>query len=407
MIPKFNNQFLDSVAEDAVLSQRATGVPASVTLAQAILESGWGKSGLSAKYHNYFGIKGTGPAGTVVLSTGEHFNGKDVVIKDGFRVYHSAAESFEDHGRFFIENKRYAEAMRNAHDAERFAKEIHKAGYATDPNYSQKLISLIRKYNLTRLDAYARSLGPLSSGSTHTSSTPSGSASGTGAATPGSYVVRSGDTLAAIARRFNTTVDSIARANNIRDVNRISVGQKLIIPGGGSSTPSTGNTSKPGTSSTSTAGGKPKWLEIAQAELGQKEIAGSQHNARIIAYHATTSLKATSDEVAWCSSFVNWCMAKAGLKGTGSAAAASWATWGTKSEARLGAVAVIYNAGAANSSLSTSGNHVGFLLEESTTHYVLLGGNQGDQVKVSSFPKSKWKLKAYRWPSASGAGSTS
>jgi uncharacterized protein (TIGR02594 family) len=146
--------------------------------------------------------------------------------------------------------------------------------------------------------------------------------------------------------------------------------------------------------------GTPRWLEIAQNEVGQHEIAGGNHNARIIAYHASTSLKAKQDEVAWCASFVNWCLTQAGLKGTNSAAAASWASWGSACNARYGAVAVIYNAKAANSSLSTSGNHVGFLVEETATHYKLLGGNQGDQVKVSSFPKSKWKLKGYRWPSS-------
>lgn len=160
-LPRTGNAFIDSVSADAVQSQLATGVPASVTLAQAILESGWGKSGLSKKYNNYFGIKGKGPAGTAVMSTGEHLNGKDVVIKDGFRVYKSAAESFSDHGRFFIENKRYAEAMRHTDDGERFAKEIHKAGYATDPNYSQKLIGLIRQYKLAQFDTIARGQGAL------------------------------------------------------------------------------------------------------------------------------------------------------------------------------------------------------------------------------------------------------
>ncbi|MFL5358016.1 glucosaminidase domain-containing protein [Archangium sp.] len=158
-LPRTGNAFIDSVSADAVQSQLATGVPASVTLAQAILESGWGKSGLSKKYNNYFGIKGKGPAGTAVMSTGEHFNGKDVVIKDGFRVYKTAAESFSDHGRFFIENKRYSEAMRHADDGERFAKEIHKAGYATDPNYSEKLIGLIRQYKLAQFDKLARGQG--------------------------------------------------------------------------------------------------------------------------------------------------------------------------------------------------------------------------------------------------------
>ncbi|HEX8821704.1 MAG TPA: glucosaminidase domain-containing protein [Archangium sp.] len=176
-IPKTGNAFLDSVAADAIESQRATGVPASVTLAQAILESGWGKSGLATKHHNYFGIKGKGTVGTAVMTTWEHENGQDVVIKDGFRVYRSAAESFKDHGLFFIVNKRYAEAMRHTDDAERFAKEIHKAGYATDPNYSQTLIKLIRQYKLTNFDQVARTQsGPLPSSSSQTSQTTSSSA---------------------------------------------------------------------------------------------------------------------------------------------------------------------------------------------------------------------------------------
>jgi uncharacterized protein (TIGR02594 family) len=144
--------------------------------------------------------------------------------------------------------------------------------------------------------------------------------------------------------------------------------------------------------------GGPAWMEVAKAEVGQHEVKGKAVNARIIEYHQATTLKSKSDEVAWCSSFVNWCFRKASVVGTGSAAAASWTHWGEASPTRYGAVAVIYNAGAANSSLSTSGNHVGFLVEETPTHFVILGGNQSNSVKVSNFPKRKWKLKACRWP---------
>jgi len=142
----------------------------------------------------------------------------------------------------------------------------------------------------------------------------------------------------------------------------------------------------------------PSWLEIAKKEVGQHEVAGKSANPRIIEYHAATDLKAKSDEVAWCSSFVNWCMTKAGIKGTRSAAAASWAGWGVASNGKHGSVAVIYNAGSANSSLSRSGNHVAFLLDETSTHLVLLGGNQSDSVKISNFAKKSWRVKAYRWP---------
>lgn len=144
----------------------------------------------------------------------------------------------------------------------------------------------------------------------------------------------------------------------------------------------------------------PPWLTIAQGEAaaGVREFAKDVHNPRIIEYHATTTLRATKDETPWCASFVNWCVKQAGYAGTNSALAASWTIWGKALDGpRRGAITVIYNAGMANSSLTASGNHVGFLLRETESNYVILGGNQGDAVKESSFPKSRWSLKAYRW----------
>lgn len=140
------------------------------------------------------------------------------------------------------------------------------------------------------------------------------------------------------------------------------------------------------------------WMAYAQNEIKQKEIKGTEHNPRIIAYHATTTLNADKDETAWCSSFVNWCLKQAGIKGTDSAAAISWLNWGKSTSAQSGAITVIYNSKKANSSLTTSGNHVGFLVQETATHFAILGGNQSDQVKISSYPKSTWNLKGHRWP---------
>lgn len=143
------------------------------------------------------------------------------------------------------------------------------------------------------------------------------------------------------------------------------------------------------------------WMDIAKKEIGQREIRGKANNPKIIKYHASTSLKATSDETPWCSSFVNWVFRQINVAGTNSAAAASWTHWGTSSIAKYGAVVVIRNSKAANSSLTASGNHVGFLIQETSTHFIILGGNQSDQVKISSFPKSAWGLKMYRWPKQS------
>ncbi len=140
------------------------------------------------------------------------------------------------------------------------------------------------------------------------------------------------------------------------------------------------------------------WMAIARGEMGQTEIKGAADNPRIREYHASTTLGAQADEVPWCSSFVNWTLTKAGIGGTRSAAAASWAEWGSACDARRGAIVVIYNAAAANSGLTRSGNHVGFLVEDVGWGWKLLGGNQHDMVRETCFSKKNWALKAVRWP---------
>lgn len=140
------------------------------------------------------------------------------------------------------------------------------------------------------------------------------------------------------------------------------------------------------------------WMGIARNEMGQKEITGHEDNPRILSYHASTTLRATNDETPWCSSFVNWCLKQVGIKGTNSAAAGSWLHWGTVSGPVPGAIVVICSSKGTNRSFSTSGAHVGFLIEETSTHYRLRGGNQGNSVKESSFPKATWTLLGSRWP---------
>lgn len=146
------------------------------------------------------------------------------------------------------------------------------------------------------------------------------------------------------------------------------------------------------------AGVANSWMKIASKEKGQEEFKGKRNNPAIIKYHASTTLKAKTDETPWCSSFVNWVMQQAKIQGTNSAAAASWLTWGEKCSAKTGAITVIRDAKAANSSLTRSGNHVGFLVRETATHYELLGGNQSNMVRVTLYPKSSWTLRGYRWP---------
>jgi uncharacterized protein (TIGR02594 family) len=144
------------------------------------------------------------------------------------------------------------------------------------------------------------------------------------------------------------------------------------------------------------------WMQIAEDELGIHEdgLPGS-HNQRILAYHQTTTLRATTDETPWCAAFVNWVMIKAGYRGTNNALARSWLDWGqTLDQPREGAITIIKKKGATidQATGSTTGFHVGFCVSATLTLIRLLGGNQGDQVKYSNFSLNSWEVHGYRWP---------
>lgn len=150
-----NAAFIAKLVGPAQRSMRETGVPASVTIAQAIWEADWGRSGLAIKANNYFGIKGRpkpGPAGVIWLDTWEHVNGRNITVKEPFKVYNNLLESVLDHGVFISANPRYAEAMKNRHDPKTFIRLVHKAGYATDPAYTDKIVNLMDRYNLYVFD---------------------------------------------------------------------------------------------------------------------------------------------------------------------------------------------------------------------------------------------------------------
>ena len=144
--------FINAVAPGAIASQRAYGVPAAVTIAQAIEESNWGQSLLASKDHNLFGMKGTGPAGSEALPTQEYENGQWITTTAPFRVYHNFAESIDDHGRLLADSGYYRQAMAVRRAPNAFASALTGV-YATDPTYGAKLIGLMREYNLYRYDA--------------------------------------------------------------------------------------------------------------------------------------------------------------------------------------------------------------------------------------------------------------
>jgi lysozyme len=146
--------FIDQIAPGAMAAQRKYGVPAAVTIAQAILESGWGTSTLSAQDHNLFGIKGTGPAGGALYPTTEYVNGRPVARTAEFRVYHDVAQSLDDHGKLIADSGYYGQAMAHQHDPDAFANALTGV-YATDPDYGTKLIGMMQQYHLYRYDAAA------------------------------------------------------------------------------------------------------------------------------------------------------------------------------------------------------------------------------------------------------------
>lgn len=150
--------FLRRVAQPARTSYRSYKVPASVTIAQAILESGWGRSRLAVNDKNYFGIKCSGSRyGTIAIGchaypTSEWDGRRYKKVTASFRVYKSITGSFRDHGAFLRYNSRYGPAFRYSRAPERFAQAIAAAGYATSPTYAASLIRLMRQYNLYQYD---------------------------------------------------------------------------------------------------------------------------------------------------------------------------------------------------------------------------------------------------------------
>lgn len=151
----YTNNFINSVKDGAIASMKAHGVLASITIAQAILESSWGNSTLAKESKNLFGVKAIGGwrGPKKNYPTYEYYNGKKTLINDFFRVYNSFAESIEDHALFLVNNSRYKQhGFFSAKDYAGQANALQNAGYATAPNYAQQLIALIKQYRLDKYD---------------------------------------------------------------------------------------------------------------------------------------------------------------------------------------------------------------------------------------------------------------
>ena len=139
-------EYIDTYSEMAIEQQRAHGIPASITLAQGLLESRAGQSSLATLGNNHFGIKCHSEwKGDTLLRN-------DDAANECFRSYSSAAESFDDHSRFLL-RKRYAPLFKNdVTDYAAWAKGLKACGYATDPNYATRLITIIERYALYIFD---------------------------------------------------------------------------------------------------------------------------------------------------------------------------------------------------------------------------------------------------------------
>ena len=142
--------FINKTLTDAKSIKEKYKVPVSILIAQAALESGWGRS---VKDNAYFGIKAHKTSGsTTSFTTTEFVNGKKVTTTDAFRAYANFGEAAEDYGKFLTTNARHKAAFAYANDPARFAEELQKAGYATDPKYADKLKTIISTYKLGEYD---------------------------------------------------------------------------------------------------------------------------------------------------------------------------------------------------------------------------------------------------------------
>lgn len=202
----------------AMQSMRTYGIPASIKLAQGILESGSGNGTLCRTANNHFGIK------CKEEWTGETVSHTDDAPNECFRKYQSAMESYNDHSEFLANRVYYKNLFTlDKSDYSAWARGLKKAGYATDPKYPQKLISIIERYKLYEYDQQV--LG--SDYQFVAKKTDEVVATNYGAQAQ-TYTVQAGDTLFAICQKFNSSVDRIKQLNSLNS-NNLSVGQIIKI----------------------------------------------------------------------------------------------------------------------------------------------------------------------------------
>jgi LysM repeat protein len=220
------SNFIREIAPYAQRIQEKYNILASLVIAQACLESDFGRSGLAKKGKNLFGVKGSYNGQSVTMPTTEYRDGKPYKINAAFRKYPSWYESMEDLARLYHngvswDRNKYKPIIGETNYV-MACKKVQECGYCTDPNYATKLINIIEKYELYKYDKVGNKKTVKATTKKEELQV---------------YIVQKGDTLSEIAARYNTTVKELQQLNGIKDPNKIFVGQKIKIKGATSSNP--------------------------------------------------------------------------------------------------------------------------------------------------------------------------
>lgn len=213
-------KYIRKYAPIAVHEMHISKIPASITLAQGILESGSGNSTLAKKSNNHFGIKCHTWQGARVYHDDDEKG-------ECFRKYKYVETSYKDHSAFLSKRSRYSFLFDyNKKDYKKWAKGLRKAGYATDKKYPAKLIKLIKTYKLYEFDSFKKKHYKTKKSKLvkdqRIKKAPSKKLKSN------SYVIKKGDTLYAISKRFNVSVANLKKRNNLES-NDLEIGKILII----------------------------------------------------------------------------------------------------------------------------------------------------------------------------------
>lgn len=206
------HSYINNYKTVAQANMKKYGIPASIILGQALLESGSGVGTLCVQANNHFGIKCNNEW------TGESVRYNDDVADECFRKYNNPNESFSDHSLFLTGKKRYSSLFNlKKTDYKAWAKGLKEAGYATDELYPSKLITIIEKYQLYQYD-------------TELITTPTNNVTKSNKNTLefDQHIVEKGDTLYSISKKYTISVEDLKKNNNLID-NAIDIGQTILI----------------------------------------------------------------------------------------------------------------------------------------------------------------------------------